>query len=337
MAKALQLPSGAWRIKTKIDGKWLSFTAQTKEEVEYKYLQYKLDSKNSEDITKKTLNECIDDYIESNSNLISPSTISLYRTLQKTAYRPIINTKITDITTQKIQKTINAYAAGRAYKTVKNAEAFLVTILKRYRPNFVMGKINLPQREKKQIVIPTTEELNNILLDTKDTDLYLPIMLAALTGMRRSEICALTWDEIDLTEKKIHVREALVYDERGALTRKGTKTMGSTRTIDLPHQIEAALPPRGDRIIMVQPRALSQRFGRVVKRRGYNFTFHGLRHYNASVMLKLGVPDKYAMERMGHATNNMLKTVYQHTFEDEHRAVSERMQSFMDENIVVGK
>lgn len=70
MAKALQLPSGAWRIKTKIDGKWLSFTAQTKEEVEYKYLQYKLDSKNSEDITKKTLNECIDDYIESNSTLI---------------------------------------------------------------------------------------------------------------------------------------------------------------------------------------------------------------------------------------------------------------------------
>ena len=38
-------------------------------------------------------------------------------------------------------------------------------------------------------------------------------------------------------------------------------------------------------------------------------------------MLKLGVPDKYAMERMGHATNNMLKTVYQHTMPAERAKV----------------
>ena len=51
-------------------------------------------------------------------------------------------------------------------------------------------------------------------------------------------------------------------------------------------------------------------------------------HTNASVMLALGVPDKYAMERMGHATNNMLKTVYQHTMRDKQDQVSDVVDDY---------
>jgi integrase len=36
-------------------------------------------------------------------------------------------------------------------------------------------------------------------------------------------------------------------------------------------------------------------------------------------MLAAGVPDKYSMKRMGHATNNMLKTVYQHTIKEKEK------------------
>ena len=46
-------------------------------------------------------------------------------------------------------------------------------------------------------------------------------------------------------------------------------------------------------------------------------TFHDLRHINASEMLTLGVPDKYAMERGGWSTDNILKSVYQATFSEE--------------------
>ena len=45
-------------------------------------------------------------------------------------------------------------------------------------------------------------------------------------------------------------------------------------------------------------------------------------------MLALGVPDKYAMERMGHATNNMLKTVYQHTMRDKQDQVSDVVDDY---------
>ena len=48
-------------------------------------------------------------------------------------------------------------------------------------------------------------------------------------------------------------------------------------------------------------------------------------------MLSLGVPDKYAMERGGWATNTTLKTVYQHTFSDERKNVDEKINGFFEE------
>lgn len=58
------------------------------------------------------------------------------------------------------------------------------------------------------------------------------------------------------------------------------------------------------------------------------YRFHDLRHYQASVMLALGVPDKYAMQRMGHASINMLKNVCQHTMASKEKEVSYQIDDF---------
>ena len=72
-----------------------------------------------------------------------------------------------------------------------------------------------------------------------------------------------------------------------------------------------------------------KRFKRVIKNAGLkDMTFHDLRHLNASVMLVLGVPDKYAMERGGWASNNVLKSVYQHTFSDERQRIDNRIDDY---------
>ena len=47
-------------------------------------------------------------------------------------------------------------------------------------------------------------------------------------------------------------------------------------------------------------------------------------------MLATGLPDKYAMKRMGHATNNMLKTVYQHTIKEREAAYDAAMDTALD-------
>lgn len=50
-------------------------------------------------------------------------------------------------------------------------------------------------------------------------------------------------------------------------------------------------------------------------------------------MLALGIPDKYAMEIMGHATNNMLKTVYQHTMSEEKEKVTDKINDHFNKII----
>lgn len=71
-------------------------------------------------------------------------------------------------------------------------------------------------------------------------------------------------------------------------------------------------------VVDVAPTVITNKFSRLLKRNGLpKFRFHDLRHYNASVMLALNVPDKYAMERGGWSTMSVMKDRYQHTFSDE--------------------
>ena len=54
-------------------------------------------------------------------------------------------------------------------------------------------------------------------------------------------------------------------------------------------------------------------------------------------MLSMGVPDKYAMERMGHASTNMLKNVYQHTMSEKSREVAASIDAFFEKNLTTGE
>ena len=65
----------------------------------------------------------------------------------------------------------------------------------------------------------------------------------------------------------------------------------------------------------------------------YNFpyNFHSLRHYFASVMVKAGIPNKYAAEFMGYTTENMLQRVYQHTFQEDKARFATMMAQKMNE------
>ena len=91
------------------------------------------------------------------------------------------------------------------------------------------------------------------------------------------------------------------------------------------------LPPEGkanDYVINDSPDALDSLYKRLAVKHNFKYNYHALRHYFASVMLKLGIPDKYAKERMGHATDNMLKTVYQHIFADKQAEFSNKLNDF---------
>ena len=85
-------------------------------------------------------------------------------------------------------------------------------------------------------------------------------------------------------------------------------------------------------LIKVPEYSVRQRFTRICEKNGINgMTFHKLRHVNASVMLMLNIPDKYAMERGGWKTPYVMHEVYQHTFSKERQNVDAVINRYFED------
>jgi len=176
--------------------------------------------------------------------------------------------------------------------------------------------ISLPQRIKPRLYVPTDADIKAIIeyCKEKDRDMLIAVYLAAFGTLRRSEVCALTAEDVE--GSIIHINKALVYTEGKDWTIKTTKTTSSTRDIDMPDFVIKELPAEG-RLVNLTPTQITQRFGRALKKLEVpSFRFHDLRHYAASMMHAIGVPDVYIMQRGGWASDNTLKRVYRGAMDD---------------------
>lgn len=338
MAKAKQLPSGQWRTLVyshtiTVDGKpkriYESFTADTRRDSEYLAAKFALD-KTAVAKANLTVHKAITTYIASRSNILSPSTVRTYYQSERLYFGEIKDVPVNKLTQSMVQAQLNLLSGkGLSPKTIRNAYGLLTATLSDVRPSLRLNCL-LPQKIKPKIVIPTTAEVNK-LISAADPQMRLAIKLAALLGLRRSEICGLTPSDVDFANKKLVIDKALVNDVNGNFVLKTTKVTSSTRTLVIPDALIADL--EGSLPINLNPCQVTNHFSALAKKCGVKCRFHDLRHYYASVMLLLNIPDKYAMERMGHSTNHMLKTVYQHTFDDAQSNVNDILNNFFSGNV----
>lgn len=341
MAKATKLQSGNWRCKvyyTDEFGKYTSksFTAGSKKEAEGLAAVFRMDRKHDSKPENVTLAQLADRYIENRSNVLSPSTIATYRKIRRVAFQDIVNMRVGLLTKELYQIAINSYSKGRAFKTVICAHTFYKHVLDENEIH-IADKVNLPQKDAKEISIPSTEELNEFLSTIKDSRIYNYVLFSVFLGLRRSEIIALKWGDIDFTKKKIHICRARVQDEYREWVEKKPKSFSGKRVLDVPTGLlEALEPAKGnpdDYVIENKPGALESQFKRAKTKADFPYTFHSLRHFYASIMAAEGVPNKYAREIMGHKTDNMLDRVYQHTMHEFKEGFTSKMDKFLTENI----
>ena len=85
-----------------------------------------------------------------------------------------------------------------------------------------------------------------------------------------------------------------------------------------------------DFIVPITRKIVYDRFVKLMKANGIEMTFYDLRHLNASIMLMLGVPDKYAVERGGWSTDCILKSVYQQTFSSERKIIDKMIDGYFN-------
>lgn len=331
-AEAERLPSGKYRCRaywTDESGKKLSksFTAETPREAKLLADNFLNGQKDLFNPQNKTLGMLADEYIEINSAIFSPSTIVGYKKIRRTALQDIVDIKLNRLTQKMYQSAINNYSITHAYKTVANAHIFYNKILK--ENNIYWGnKINLPKRTKNKISIPETFEVQNFLSKIYGTDIYLYVLFPVCLGLRRSEILGLRWEDIDLRNNRMEISRAIVKDDNGNWVEKSTKTESGEREVFLPQVLCSALAERKKekrvtentgRVFEVSPDSLHSAYYKAREKYGFFYRFHALRHYHASILNAAGLPNKYAMERMGHATEDMLKQVYQHTLKEKNK------------------
>lgn len=217
MAKPKKMPSGKWRVRvydyTDSDNKkhYRSFTAPTRKEVQFLANECLL-NKDSDTYEDMTLKEAYKRYINSKSAVLSPSTIRGYRLSEKNDFPKLMRTKLSKLTQEDIQIAINEMATHLSPKTIRNRYGTLTAVLNVYRPQLRLHiTLPKPRKPKKEYIIPTTDEVNKLLAEA-DNRIRVPILLASAGSLRRSEVCALTKE--DITDFGVHINKAMVVNEQ---------------------------------------------------------------------------------------------------------------------------
>ena len=160
-------------------------------------------------------------------------------------------------------------------------------------------------------------------------------VLALTTGLRRGELLALRWDDIDFTSRQLRVRSALQRVD-GKLRSVEPKTSSSRRTVVLPklavrHLGEHEKRQREERLVLgdawrehglvfassvgtpIEPRNVNRRWDELRARAGLDWLrLHDLRHGCATFLLAQGVPARTIMEVLGHGEIGVTMNTYAH-------------------------
>ena len=340
MPTAKKLPSGSYRCQVYVgkdlSGKrqYLSVTKPTKKEAEYEAAKISLHHKEiSRDSSMMTLAEAMDKYIASKDGILSPSTIRGYDIIRRKHFQGLMDIRLNRLNNNLIQTIINEEARTASPKTIRNIYGFLSAVLSDYHPGLDLN-ITLPQRRVTEQEILEPEQITTLLHAVEDTEMEIPILLAVWLCMRSSEITGLTWDCVDFQRKTITVKKARVRDKSNHWIEKGTKTTGSTRTLNAPDYIldklkDAQRASTSDHVVTIKGNCLYHRLKVILKNNGLpDIRFHDLRHTAASVMALLSVPTVYAQKRGGWSTPRTMQQVYTHIMQSKRSAVDAQIDGF---------
>ena len=279
---------------------------------------------------KGTFEAYCDKYIESKRNVLSPSTLGGYQKCKRCLTDGFKAMKLCDIQQIDVQNEINDYAKDHSPKSVRNLHGFISAVLGMFRPSLNLNTA-LPQKKKKENVVPITEQVEKILKASEGSIYHIPFQLAIL-GMRRSEICAVTLD--DIHGNILTINKTLVYDENNHLiTRDNTKTEESTREIFIPDTLVAEINQAG-KIYDQTPPTLVAALHRYQDMLGIErFRLHDFRCYYASYAHSLGIPDVYIMKAGGWKTDHVMKTVYRNALKDKNEEMQQKVMEGLFGNV----
>jgi integrase len=193
-----------------------------------------------------------------------------------------------------------------------------------------------PRPQRAEIHTMNEDDITKFFEAAKATPYYVLFYEALFTGMRRSELLALRWCDVDLLLCQVHITRSLHHLHTGEIVFRAPKTAKARRMVSLSpsaalllqehrdkqeaQRAMLGIPLKDDDLIFsdlegkpLLPDTVSHAWAKLVKRAGLEgIRFHDARHTHASLMLKQGAHPKVVQERLGHATISTTLDLYSH-------------------------
>ena len=196
-----------------------------------------------------------------------------------------------------------------------------------------------PRMSPEEIEIIPAEKIGDVIEKLRGRAIFAKAIVSLFTGVRRGELLALRWPNVDLDGKVVRIREALEQTKAHGIRFKATKTNSGRRDIELPdivvdtlrdlkrQQLEqrfamgaGKLPD--DALVFPalnggpqSPRSLSGDWRETASAIGVaGINFHALRHTHASMLIDASIDIVRISKRLGHASPNITLQVYAHLF-----------------------
>jgi len=211
----------------------------------------------------------------------------------------------------------------------------------------VADGVDVPRARHNEMQTWDEYEITRFLEAAKDTLYYALFHTALFTGMRRSELLALRWQDIDFIFSQVYVNRSLHHLKDGSYVFTQPKSAKSRRTIAMsPSAIltlrehkekqeairtSLEIPLKDDDLVFsipegkpLRPNTVSRAWTMLAARAGVKvIRLHDARHTHASLMLKQGVHPKIVQERLGHASIQITLDTYSHVAPGLQQAAAE--------------
>ncbi|MFC4452353.1 site-specific integrase [Deinococcus sonorensis] len=204
-------------------------------------------------------------------------------------------------------------------------------------PSNPASLVRAPRTRPREMQVWTPEEARHFLEVARSDRLYPLFCLALSTGMRKGELLALAWEDVDLDRARLTVRHTFIRNIDGEWVLGAPKTRAGHRTIPLGEDVVQVLRnhlgeeerwfgPRGKGQPVftrssgsrLDPSNVARIFHRLSREAGLpRIRVHDLRHTAASLLIRQGVSPKVVSDRLGHADVSFTLSVYTHLYDDQ--------------------
>lgn len=294
---------------------------------------------------------------------LSPTTYESYRrNLDKYILKELGKIKLKDLLPLHLQTFYNnCLKIGLSKKTITYLHRIIHSALNKavmwqLLSRNVSDNVKPPKPDKYNANVLNAKQISKLIAVVKLTYIYIPVMIAIATGMRRGEILALTWTNIDLKKKEIYVKNAIYPTENGLVVLP-PKTDNSERTIAIPRRLVRILKKHrkrhkklkkvlgnayidsdyvcvNDEGKLISPSSLNHKFKDILEKNNLpSVRIHDLRHSHASLLLYKGASQKAISARLGHSTIQITMDLYTHLYNSVNRKVANKVNSFLKMNL----